>query len=629
MSYRETSSPRAGLGRSLQQAVAAAPWEGHGLVPVKRPRAIALALLALNFALFVPGYVLSHRHADLLPFFPQEHPHGAFGFDARSFVEYLKALFLRRSNLDVFRVCLEYVALLSALALTARTRLRGLTRWLAVGLYVFALLFLTYHHALQYFFLRRPALSQDFQLVINLGHFLSEMGPTYWLGFGLGGAGLLVTMGAVAHWAFLGLQRWAEPVLVPRLVGGSLLALGLGLASVLWFGPDRDDPVVQALSKRAWDNLQASRDAAARNAQLATGAPDKRYDAFDTLTLRRRPTFYFLMIEAYGEILATWDMAPAYQALLRRVEGRLAARGFHATSFYSAAPVHGGWSWFSIATTQTGILIETPQVFSAFEDHRAGVPTLERFFKRQHYATWSLQPGTAERPGLLIHDLYEHDLLVNADLIGYHGRRWGFGGIPDQYAFAFMKDRYLKAAPDPLYLFYMAVSTHYPWGDHVPPYVKDPLALERGVVEPSNVDDTWPAIAEKEQIGSEYRKSYFQSVEYEWRVLTEFLEADPSQDIVVVVMGDHQPRLESNPPGEVTMNTPVHILSKDPAFVASFAQVGAQRGLSADPTLHPPLQHEGLFSLLVSRLAALYGDEQSQGRATWSPDGAELSGLNR
>jgi hypothetical protein len=57
-----------------------------------------------------------------------------------------------------------------------------------------------------------------------------------------------------------------------------------------------------------------------------------------------------------------------------------------------------------------------------------------------------------------------------------------------------------------------------------------------------------------------------------------------------------------------------------------FLAVGAVRGLYADAGQRPPLQHEGLFSLFVSTLAAQYGDANG---ATWSPDGAELSGLNR
>ena len=97
--------------------------------------------------------------------------------------------------------------------------------------------------------------------------------------------------------------------------------------------------------------------------------------------------------------------------------------------------------------------------------------------------------------------------------------------------------------------------------------------------------------------------------------------------IVVVILGDHQPRLESNPPGEVTMNTPMHVLSRDAGFVSSFDDVGCQPGLFADPTLHPALQHEGLYSLWVSKLSARYGTEGAT-PAKYYPDGIGLSGLN-
>jgi hypothetical protein len=68
------------------------------------------------------------------------------------------------------------------------------------------------------------------------------------------------------------------------------------------------------------------------------------------------------------------------------------------------------------------------------------------------------------------------------------------------------------------------------------------------------------------------------------------------------------------------------MLSRDPAFIASLADVGFQSGLRATPG-RAPLQMQGLYSLWVSKLAASYGAEGSRS-APYYPDGIGLSGLN-
>lgn len=587
-----------------------------------------VSAIALNCLLFLPFFVFRRVEADFLPFFPREHPGGAFGFDLRSLLEYPKALLLRRPNPDVFRVSVEMVALVSALLLSARTRARRGVWIAAVALYTSTAVFVTYQAAFRSFFVRAPAVVEDARMLINLFHFLSEMRSAGWI---LGTLGVVLGLGAliwVVGQVFAGLQAWAAQT--QRRLGAPIaVALVLCAGFLVWFGPGRDDPEVQALSKYFVANYRASRAALDREQASREGAPDLRYDQFAELKLQKKPNVYLLMVEAYGEILATWDMTPAYRALMARVEQRLAAKGLHAATFYSAAPVHGGTSWFSISTVHTGMLIDRPQPFATLMERRQHIPTLTRFFKGQGYRTYSLQPGSTDRPGLDPRDWLDHDELVMANDLDYQGRRFGFGGIPDQYALSVFRQKHFALAPSPRFLFYMSVSTHFPWGQYVPPYFKDPLALNQGVEVTSDNDETWPVLAEKASVTDAHRRGYLQSVEYEFRLLTEFLEADDSKELVVVIIGDHQPRLESNPPGEVTMNTPVHVISFDAAFVEAFVRLGAQPGMFAEPGRVQAMLHEGLFSLLVSRLASRYGDAPSALRATWSPEGAELSGLRR
>jgi hypothetical protein len=620
MSISVSDFPRMARAARRSRLASLAPW---------------LVALGLDLLLFVPSYVFSEPQAAFWPFFPnpKQHAHGAFGLDLRSAYQYLLALTLRRDNLDVFRVSVDMAVLVLVAIWSADTRARAWLRRACVAAYLWLWVFLAYDHAIRYYYWRSAALGEDWRLALNLFHFVGAMMSPSTLARLIGGALALIGVGMALAFALRALQLSAAGWSLRRKGLLTLALLLPALASLSWFGVQRDEPVIQLLSKRMLYNWRASRAEAIRMAPLRSGVADRRYASYAKVALRQKPNFYLLMVEAYGEILATWDMRPAYEALQARVQTRLERAAFHACSAYSAAPVHGGTSWLSIATVQTGILIDRPLPYSALELTGARVPSLAGFFNGQGYESYTLQPGTRARAGLHRLDLFNHHILIDASAIGYQGPHFGWGHIPDQYSLGVLRERYLAHAPEPRYVFYMGVSTHFPWGEDVPPYVRDWHALDAShadarKIERADVDASWPALPHKDEIATELRRSYFQSVEYEWRLFTELLEADRSREIVVVVLGDHQPRLESNPPGEVTMNTPLHILSRDAAFVASFADVGCQPGLFADPTLHPPLQHEALFSLWVSKLAARYAEPGSAGNARYFPDGIGLSGLN-
>lgn len=507
------------------------------------------------------------------------------------------------------RYSFEYGLAVIALAFAARTRLRNVARRLVVALYSLLLLFLFYELAFKAFFRREAALVEDWRLALNLFHFVSEMTSLRWIAFFVGtlvGAiALVVSMDRV----LAALQTRLESTSLERLGVAAAAWSIAGGASIALGGP------IRMVGATVVDNYRASVDVRHRLGVLGDGARDPRYDDLMKVRLKKRPNFYFLVVEAYGEILVTWDMLDAYRALMARVQARLEAAGYRMRTAYSSAPVHGGRSWLSLATMQTGVLIDQPESFDAFQAKSRELPTLVGFFKSQGYHTASVEPGTKDRAGITSVDFYPHDVRVDASKIDYKGRNWGFGEIPDQFTLETFRSRYLATLGEPRYLFYMAVSTHYPWSaDTVPPY-------EGG--------GDWPPLSGTDKIASDFRLHYLKSVEYEWRTLLDLLEADRSQEIVVVVLGDHQPRLESNSPGDVTFRTPVHVMSRDGAFVDRFADMGFQPGLFVEAGRTAPLLHEALFSLFVTKLAESYGTLETMGFARYFPEGIGLSGLNR
>jgi hypothetical protein len=579
----------------------------------------------LNALVFVPSFVFSQPSASFFPDVALAHASSAHGF-----VRPLISFVLRRDNLDIFRISLDVCLLIILAVASAGTRWRAPLRALIVSLYLWLLIFLAYHHAVAFFFERAPALGEDWRFLLNLGHFLSAVMSLRWALIILAFAAGLMSVMLMAACTFRAIQRASEMWSVRRrvLVAASFIAPCAAL--LVWLGVSRDTVLVQVASKRVIYNWRASQLEAARLAELRDPIPDRRYDPYLTLELARKPNFYLLMLEAYGEVLATWDADPAYRALMKRVEARLAAAGYHARTAYSASPVHSGTSWLALSTVQSGTLIDLPVPYSALQLVGARIPSMARFFDVQGYRTYSLQPGNQDHAGLHALDLFNHDVVVDATNLGYAGLQYGWGYMPDQWSWWRFRseDKWFKKPVEPYYVFYMCVSTHWIW-EKTPPYVHDPREFDQNEYVPKEADDPrWPPFPEVSQIMTETRRAYFASVEYEWRVLLDVLENDRSPDIVVAVVGDHQPRLEADVPGGVTMNTPVHMLSRDPAFIDSLAGAGFQAGMYAKPNVVKPLWHEGLFSLWVSKLAAAYGAPGTP-QVPIYPRGIRLSNLSR
>jgi hypothetical protein len=579
----------------------------------------------LNVLVFVPGYVFSRPQARFFPDITLAHASFAHGF-----VRPLMSFVLRRNNQDVWRISLDVVVLVLLAVAFAGTRWRAPTRGLLVGLYVSLLAFLGYHYSVAIFFDRPPALGEDWHLLLNLFHFLGAVMSPLWAAIVAAVALGLVGVTLMAAHTFRIIQHATGAWSVRRR---AVLALGMlaPCAVVLvWLGVSRDTPFVQINTKRMLYNWRNSQAEGVRMAVLKEPVPDRRNDAFLQLRLATRPNFHLMMVEAYGEVLATSDAAPAYRALMQRVAEQLARAGFYARTAYSTSPVHGGTSWFAISTVHTGTLIDSGVPYNMLQFAGPKVPSLTRYFAANGYHTYTLQPGSNDHAGLKRVDIYNYDVLVDAVNLRYPGFAYGWGIMPDQWAWwQFMhRDGWFKQPGQPYFLYSMCVSTHWRW-QRVPPYVHDVHAFEQQdkYVEPPH-DPTWPPIPEAANIATELRRNYFKSIEYEWRVMLDVLEAEKSDDVVIAILGDHQPGLEPDVPGGVNKNTPLHMISRDPEFIESFAQAGFQPGMYAKPGVVEPLSHAGLFSLWVSMLEQRYGVPGTP-KVPIYPGGIRLSTISR
>jgi hypothetical protein len=114
-----------------------------------------------------------------------------------------------------------------------------------------------------------------------------------------------------------------------------------------------------------------------------------------------------------------------------------------------------------------------------------------------------------------------------------------------------------------------------------------------------------PEPVDPETIGLDaMRANYLSAIDYQLRMLTQWILDVGDENSIFVLIGDHQPPAVSRRADGWA--TPVHILSKDAAFIEAFAEYGFVPGLEVND-LEPTLRHEGFYSMFMRVLLGRYG----------------------
>jgi hypothetical protein len=300
---------------------------------------------------------------------------------------------------------------------------------------------------------------------------------------------------------------------------------------------------------------------------------------------------YLFVIESYGQCvvdrpLLSEQVLPEYQ----RFERDLSERGFQIASRVLDSSTYGGRSWLAHATLSTGV--RTVDQFQLELLRVAQPKTLAQAFGDAGYRTVLVQPATRrESPLKDFHHFQNHYFTKD---LGYAGPEFGWSPMPDQFALDFVRRRELTQPRAPLFLEYALTSSHAPWSD-LPPLIEDWSALGDGSIYEHEAG-THFAGGWLELGGAS--NAYARSVVYDLEVLRRYIADFIKDDSLVIVLGDHQPHSEvtdQNPAAGV----PVHVLSRNPAFVEPFRARGYTRGMLAS-TGGP---HPGLETFMTDLLS--------------------------
>ncbi|MFC6043119.1 CDP-alcohol phosphatidyltransferase family protein [Nocardioides hankookensis] len=277
-----------------------------------------------------------------------------------------------------------------------------------------------------------------------------------------------------------------------------------------------------------------------------------------------------VFVESYGRVaVQDTSYSPGVGAVLDDGTRRLRRAGYATRSAFLTSPTFGAASWLAHSTLQSGVWTDSQRRY----DQLLGSDrlTLTSAFGKAGWRTvFDVPANTRDWPEG--EDYYGFDQLYDSRDVGYHGPQFGYAPMPDQYTLSAFQRLELDAADRPPVMAEIdLVSSHHPWAP-------SPLLVPWDQVGDGSVFEDAPT----QPGSSDVQTLYGQSVEYTMDTLVSWLEQQPDPDLVLLVLGDHQPHsyVSGAHPGH---DVPVSVIAHDPAVVRRIAGWGWQPGLHPDP----------------------------------------------
>jgi hypothetical protein len=380
----------------------------------------------------------------------------------------------------------------------------------------------------------------------------------------------LAALVAAAWWSVTGLARAMRERAPRRAFGGTAAAVvALYAAGGALDGRQRDElfavPVVRALAAQA--ALLAHAGAAA-----ADDAGDAGALAAGSVAALGAADVYLVFVESYGAATFTVEahrerLAPARAAL----EHSLQATGRSAASAFYTSPTFGGASWLAHASVMAARDTRSPDAYNRVL--ASGAQTLVHAFARHGRRTVALMPGL--RQAWPEGGFYAFDAVYGTAALDYRGPAFGWWRIPDQYSLARLEALEVSAQPRaPLFVFFPTITSHAPFRP-TPPYQPDWERLLSAAPFDASVQ---PAAMQRDADWLDLAPAFGDAIGYTLRALAGYLERRRGDDLVMIVLGDHQP--PAGVAGEhPSWDVPVHVIATRAALLEPFIAAGFAPGL--------------------------------------------------
>ncbi len=340
------------------------------------------------------------------------------------------------------------------------------------------------------------------------------------------------------------------------------------LRTLRWFSV----PVTWTYWNQANFTLDAYRQARNRDESVC---PRLAYD-YDLTRLAGADVFV-MFLESYGATAFDRpEVATVVEpARLRLLEAATATER-DIVSAYVQSPTFGGASWLAHSTFFTGRPVRDNGTYNLLLTQDCEVMT--KSFARNGYRILGLMPGLkGDWPEGAF---YRFDAILGERALDYRGPEFGWWRIPDQYAIAKLDELELQEEPrPPVFLFFPTISSHMPFRP-TPPYQPD-WARALGE-QPYDAGEVAASLAQRPN-WTDLSLDYAATIAYAFEYVSGYLRERPELDLVLVLLGDHQPPASVAGKGS-RWDVPVHVIANRPAMLEHLIDAGFRPGVEPAAT---------------------------------------------
>ena len=296
------------------------------------------------------------------------------------------------------------------------------------------------------------------------------------------------------------------------------------------------------------------------------------------LTGLRGKDVLLVFMEAYGQqAVEGRQFSPEVDAVLSKGDKQLASEGFSARSGFLDSATYGGISWLAHSTLQSGVWVNSQRRYNDLMTTNRF--TLSDAFKQAGWRTIDDVPsndyywpqGTS---------YYHYDKLYDRRNVGYKGPTFTYASMPDEYTYAALQRLELsKTHRKPLFAEVDTVSSHMPWNripEQVPWNQLGNGSIFNKIPEDHSTGAFWsnpPRV----------QAAYGRSIVYSLNALLSFFKHDHDKNLVMIMLGDHQP-LPIVSGHNSNHDVPISIISHDPKVLKQIGSWGWNAGLQPKPT---------------------------------------------
>ena len=269
---------------------------------------------------------------------------------------------------------------------------------------------------------------------------------------------------------------------------------------------------------------------------------------------------FVIFLESYGAV--SWDR-PEFADVLAptwaRFEADIGETGRGVASAFVESTTFGGESWLAHISLLSGTEVRDQGTNVRLMAQERD--TLVKVFGRHGYRTIAIMPGLLV--GWPEGAFYGFEEIYNHERLDYRGPSFGWWDVNDQFALARVDA--LEIAPQPrppAFVFFTTITTHAPFVP-TPPYQPEwARVLTATPYDADALDRAWSAWPDWMNLGP----SYLEALAYAFANVGGYLRLRADRDLVMVLVGDHQPPALVSGEG-ASWDVPVHVIANHRALL--------------------------------------------------------------